>query len=130
RARGDADGWFINHRAMIEEVCAGANLAPFLLGYSFGATETWSAFKYDLVMRQALSVQREAARFFKWLGDIELALQGFSFGCEFVFDNHLSHQLVDTAKTRATEVSSLVQLHQAGLVDVAFAREHARRLFS
>ena len=38
--KGVSGSWFLNHRSMIEEVCAGTNLAPFLLGYSYGATTT------------------------------------------------------------------------------------------
>lgn len=128
RAKGDADGWFVSHRAMIEEICAGTNLAPFLLGYSFGATETWSAFKYDLVMRQVGAVQREAARFLAWLGNIELALSGSREKCRLVFDNNLSHQLVDTAKSQSTQVDLLVRLFQAGLLDESEARQRARDL--
>ena len=68
--------WFMNHRSLVEEICAGTHLAPFLLGYSYGATTTWAAFKLDLVMRQVQSVQAEAAQLLKQIGDIELALRG------------------------------------------------------
>lgn len=71
RGGSNAEAWFVKHRAMIEEICAGANLAPFLLGYSFGATETWSSFKYDLVRRQVEGIQQEAARLMEWLGNLD-----------------------------------------------------------
>ena len=73
-SRATTNSWFFNHRAMIEEICAGTNLAPFLLGYSYGATTTWSAFKFDMVMRQVRSIQSEVAQFLEWIGNIELAL--------------------------------------------------------
>jgi hypothetical protein len=37
-ARSVGSTWFLNHRAMIEEICSGTNLAPFMLGYSYGTT--------------------------------------------------------------------------------------------
>ena len=55
------NSWFLNHRAVIEEICAATNLAPFLLGYSYGATSTWSSLKFDIVMRQVKSVQAESS---------------------------------------------------------------------
>lgn len=125
RAKGDADSWFINHRAMIEEICSGVNLAPFLLGYSFGSTESWSAFKYDLVMRQALTVQREAAQFMQWLGEIELALAGISVPFRFVFDNATTYQADKMASKRSTEAETLLKLFNSGLIDPEAARRKA-----
>ena len=58
-SRGVGSTWFLNHRAMVEEICSGTNLAPFMLGYSYGTTHNWAQFKYDLVMRQVLSIQRQ-----------------------------------------------------------------------
>ena len=129
RGRSDAESWFVNHRAMIEEVCAGTNLAPFLLGYSFGATETWTAFKYDLVMRQVATVQQEAARFMEWLGNIELALAGFDLTCKFEFDNRVNHQLSQTTQAQSCQVESIVRLFEAGLLDKESASAEARKLF-
>ncbi|MFQ5607057.1 MAG: hypothetical protein ACE5GA_03850 [Candidatus Zixiibacteriota bacterium] len=130
RGRTDSDSWFVNHRAMIEEICAGTNLAPFLLGYSFGATETWSSFKYDLVMRQVRTVQQEAARFMEWLGNIELALAGFDFSCSFEFDNKIDHQLGEATQAQARQVDSLVRLFESGLLDKETAALQARKMFA
>jgi hypothetical protein len=106
----------MNHRTMVEEVCAGANLSPFMLGYSYGTTHNWAKFKYDLVMRQVLSVQRQATRFLEWLGNIELALKGFNCRCRYVFDNSLSYNAGEQSEIKSTEAESLLKLYQAGLI--------------
>ncbi len=130
RSSSNAESWFIKHRAMIEEICAGANLAPFLLGYSFGATETWSSFKYDLVRRQVETIQQEAARLMEWLGNLELALAGFDFSCTFAFDNRISHQATERSQIRSAEIDGLVKLFDAGLIEKDEASVVARRALS
>jgi hypothetical protein len=101
---------------MVEEICAGTNLSPFMLGYSYGTTHNWAQFKFDLVMRQVVSVQRQAARFLEWIGNIELALKGLNCRCRYVFDNRLSYQAVDAADIERTRVDNLVKLYSAGLI--------------
>lgn len=127
-ARSLTSSWFLNHRAMIEEVCGGTNLAPFLLGYSFGATNTWSQFKFDLVMRQAESLQRQFAHFLEWVGNVHLALSGLSTRCRFVCDNSFAYQAGEQAEVAGAKVESLLKLYQAGLVDDDRARDAARGL--
>ncbi|UCE23433.1 MAG: hypothetical protein JSU74_09000 [Candidatus Zixiibacteriota bacterium] len=126
--RAVTNSWFVNHRGMIEEICAGTNLAPFLLGYSYGATTTWSSFKFDLVMRQVKSVQSQVAAFLEWIGNIELALAGFDRRCRFKFDNNFAYQADERARVESTRVDSLLKLYQAGLIDRSSAREVARKL--
>ncbi len=126
--RAVTNSWFVNHRGMIEEICAGTNLAPFLLGYSYGATTTWSSFKFDLVMRQVKSVQSQVATFLEWIGNIELALAGFNRRCRFKFDNNFAYQAGERAQVESTRVDSLLKLYQAGLIDRSSAREVAREL--
>lgn len=121
-AKAGNNQWFFQHRAMIEEVCAGTHLAPFLLGYSYGDTTTWSAFKFDVVMRQVRSVQAEAAELLEWIGNIDLALSGLDAKCRFVFDNSFAYQASDQASVRATEIDSLLKAYEAGLIDEASAR--------
>ncbi|MDH3890929.1 MAG: hypothetical protein OEV49_07565 [candidate division Zixibacteria bacterium] len=120
--RSGNNQWFFQHRAIIEEVCAGTHLAPFLLGYSYGDTTSWSAFKFDVVMRQVRSVQAEATQLLEWIGNIDLALSGLNAECRFVFDNNFSYQATELASVRATEVDSLLKAYQAGLIDEASAR--------
>lgn len=127
-ARGMTNSWFINHRALIEDICAGTNLAPFLLGYSYGATTTWSDFKFDIVMRQVRSVQAQVADFLEWIGNIELALGGFDVRCRFEFDNTFAYQAADSIGIESKRVDNLLKLFQAGLIDEAVARERACRM--
>ncbi len=126
--RGGTNNWFYNHRAMVEEICAGTHLAPFLLGYSYGDTTTWSAFKFDVVMRQVRSVQAEAAQLLEWIGNIDLALAGLDVPCRFVFDNSFAYQASDLATIQAQRTDSLLKLHQAGLIDDETARARAGEL--
>lgn len=114
--RTATNSWSINHRAMIEEICAGTNLSPFLLGYSHGAAHKWAEFKYDLVMRQVHSVQRQVARFLEWMGNIELALNGIDGRCRYVFENSLSYLAAEQAQIRQSDVDSLIKLYSQGLI--------------
>lgn len=126
--RGAGNSWFFNHRAMIEEICAGTNLAPFMLGYSYGATTTWSAFKFDLVMRQVRSIQAEVAQFLEWIGNIELALCGIDARCRFEFDNNFTYKAIDEANIRNAQIDNILKLYQAGLMDETTARIKAGAL--
>ena len=126
--RSVTNSWFFNHRAMIEDICAGTNLSPFLLGYSYGATTTWSAFKFDIVMRQVKSVQAEVSHFLEWIGNIDLALAGFDAKSRFVFDNTFAYQAADKAAIESSRVDNILKLYNAGLVDEEAAREKAGEL--
>jgi len=123
--RAVTNSWSMNHRAMIEEICAGTNLSPFMLGYNYGTTHNWAQFKYDLVMRQVVSVQRQAARFLEWIGNIELALRGYPYQCRFVFDNRLSYQAAENAEIGRGHVDNLIKLYAAGLISKETALEKA-----
>jgi hypothetical protein len=127
-SRSATNSWFFAHRAMIEEICAGTNLAPFLLGYSYGATTTWSAFKFDMVMRQVRSIQTEIANFLEWIGNIDLALAGIDAKCRYEFDNTFAFSAEEKSRVQMTQVDSLLKLFQAGLVDEATARAKAEGL--
>lgn len=122
------NSWSLNLKAMIEELCAGTNLAPFLLGYSYGATTTWSSFKYDLVMRQVQSVQQEVAAWLNWIGTIELALKGIDAECDYRFDNSLTYQKLEQSQIRSNDLSNLLKLYEAGLIDQKEAQIAAGRL--
>ena len=127
-SRSVANSWFFNHRAMIEDICSGTNLSPFLLGYSYGATTTWSAFKFDIVMRQVKSVQAEVAHFLEWMGNIDLALGGFDAKCRFVFDNTFAYQAAEKAIVESKQVENILKLYNAGLIDEEIARKKAEEL--
>ena len=127
-ARSVTNSWFLNHRAMVEEICAGTNLAPFLLGYSYGATTTWSGFKFDLVMRQVKSVQAEVSHFMEWIGNIELALNGFSGKCKFIFDNKFTHKASEDSSVKSAQVDNIIKSLNAGLINKENASRKIRDL--
>ena len=128
KSRDVSNSWFMNHRAMIEDICAGTHLAPYLLGYSFGATTTWSGFKFDVVMRQVRSVQSEVASFLEWLGAIDLALAGIDCRCRYVFDNTFAYQAKDNLEVETGRVSNILKLYESGLIDKSTAREKVWQL--
>ena len=123
--KGAGTSWFMNHRAMIEDICAGTNLAPYLLGYSYGSTTTWSGFKFDVVMRQVRSVQSEVSRFLEWIGNIELALAGVDAKCRFRFDNSFAYQATERVAVETSQVDNLLKLYQAGLINKETAASKA-----
>jgi hypothetical protein len=123
RSRDVTNSWFMSHRAMIEEICAGTHLAPYLLGYSYGATTTWSGFKFDVVMRQVRSVQAEVARFLEWIAGVDLALAGISARCRYEFDNSFAYQAKENLEVESGRVDNVLKLYQAGLIDKDQARE-------
>ncbi|MEW6411666.1 MAG: hypothetical protein AB1483_04230 [Candidatus Zixiibacteriota bacterium] len=122
------NSWFVNHRSMIEEICCGTNLAPFLLGYSYGATTSWSSFKFDLVMRQVKSVQAQMASFLEWIGNIDLALGGFKQTCRWQFDNTFAYQANEKAEIESSRIGNILKLFEAGLIDKKTAQERAGEL--
>lgn len=126
--RSVSNSWFVNHRAVIEEVCAGTNLSPFLLGYSYGATGSWASFKFDIVMRQVKSVQSEVASLLEWIGNIDLALAGIKARCRFVFDNSFAYQATDQVKVDTGRLDNILRLLEDGLIDQETARRKAGEL--
>jgi hypothetical protein len=116
QVHGVTHAWFLNHRAMVEEICAGTNLSPFMLGYSYGTTHNWAQFKYDLVMRQVISIQNQTARFLEWMGNVELALKRIDCRCRYTFNNSLSYLATDQAEIVKGKVDNLIKLYSAGLI--------------
>ncbi len=123
-----SNNWYLSHRAMVEEICSGTNLAPFLLGYSYNTTTSWARFKYDLVMRQVASVQKAAVNFLNWLANIELSLKGFKLSAEWRFDNKVSALAQEQTEIKKTEAGYIIDLYSAGLIDRETAADRASRL--
>jgi len=123
-----SSNWYISHRAMVEEICSGTHLAPFLLGYSYNATTNWAQFKYDLVMRQVGSVQSAAINFLNWLANIELSLKGFSLTAGWKFDNKMSALAREQTDIKKVEAGYIIDLYTAGLIDRETAVDRAGRL--
>lgn len=87
--------WYINHKALIEEICTGVHLDPFILGYSYGAPYSWAQIKYELILRNIISIQASAKRFMEWIHNLELALNGINLEYEHLFDNRKTFGLLE-----------------------------------
>ncbi|HXF49307.1 MAG TPA: hypothetical protein VNL73_07780 [Verrucomicrobiae bacterium] len=123
-----SESWYITHKAMIEDICAGTHLDPFLLGYSYGTTQTWARFKYELVLRQVTSVQRIAKRFMEWIYNLELALNGIdNLKAEFHFDNRKSFDLLENARAEQMKLDTLIKKQTAGYITAEDARKEAQQ---
>ena len=119
--------WYLHHRAMVEEVCSGTHLAPFMLGYSYNATTNWAQFKHDLIMRQVGTVQNAAVSLLNRLAGLELALKGSSFDARWEFDNNFSALAGEMAEVKSRNAARIVDLFRAGLIDQDTATREARR---
>lgn len=117
------NAWYLNHKAMIEDVCAGTHLAPFMLGYAYGTTHNWAEFKYELVQRQVLTVQNAAASLLNWIANVELALQGVDAEVRFTFENRAHVGLSDRAAAQKTQIENIIKLMDNDLI----TREQAKR---
>lgn len=120
--------WYLSHRAMVEEICSGTHLAPFLLGYAYNATTNWAQFKYDLVMRQVRSVQSGAVTFLNWLANIELALKGYDLNAAWKFDNNFSALAGEQEEIKNRQAGYIIELYKAGLIDRETASARAAKL--
>ncbi|HUU45098.1 MAG TPA: hypothetical protein VM118_05135, partial [Acidobacteriota bacterium] len=114
--------WYLNHRAMLEDVIAGCGLAPFMLGYSYGTTQTWARFKFEMVGRQILSLQRAASRFCEWIAGIELALAGVDAEVRHVFDNRLEFDRHERFEADRIQTDVVLRQMEAGLLTAEQAR--------
>jgi hypothetical protein len=103
-----SSAWYLNHKAMIEDICAGANLAPFMLGYAYGTTHNWAEFKYELVQRQVATVQHAAASLLDWLANVELALLGINVQVRTRFDNRIGIFLSDHAQAEKVLLDNII----------------------
>jgi hypothetical protein len=115
--------WYLNHRAMVEDVIAGCHLAPFMLGYSYGTTQTWAKFKYEMVGRQISTLQRAASRFCEWIAGIELALAGVDVTVRHVFDNRLEFDRRERFEADRIQTDVVLRQLEAGLLTAEQARQ-------
>jgi len=122
-----SNAWYLNHKSIIEDICAGTHLAPFMLGYSYGTTHNWAMFKYELVQREVRAVQAAAAHFLEWLADIELALKGIDASCKIAFRNDVIYGLEDRMQAENLRLKNIILKKDAGLVDPEQAREEAEK---
>ncbi len=115
--------WYLSHRALVEDICAGVHLDPFMLGYSFGTTQTWAGFKYELVLRQIVSVQKLAIRFFEWLINNYLKHEGHDIRAEVRFDNNGIDNIFEKYRSEHEAAERVMELFKAGLLTKEEARE-------
>jgi hypothetical protein len=120
--------WYLSHRAVVEDVCAGVHLDPFMLGYSYGNTRSWARFKFELVLRQVVSVQKLAVRFFEWLVNTHLALSGVNLKASVSFNNDRINGALERYQSEHEEARRVLGLYEAGLLSKEEARARIFRI--
>lgn len=108
--------WYINHKALIEDICAGVHLDPFILGYSYGPSRSWAQLKYELILRNVVSIQSCARRFLEWIHNIELALWGLPLEYVHHFDNRKFFDMLDQRKAEQVHLENIIRKKEAGFV--------------
>ncbi|MGB5137923.1 MAG: hypothetical protein WBP29_05275 [Candidatus Zixiibacteriota bacterium] len=103
-----ATAWYMNHKSMIEDICAGTHLAPFMLGYAYGTTHNWAEFKYELVQRQVATVQNAAISLLNWVANVELALNGVTAEVQFRFENRAHIGLTERAQAEKIQLDNII----------------------
>jgi hypothetical protein len=126
--QGAASSWYLYHRSLVENICAGIHLDPFMLGYSFGTTQTWARFKFELMMRQIIAVQEKAKGFLQWLLDLEMALRGLPGDVEIVFDNRRVFGSLERFQAEKIAAESIIAQFEAGLLSREEAREKIEKI--
>jgi hypothetical protein len=123
-----SNAWYLNHKAMIEDICAGTHLAPFMLGYAYGTTHNWAEFKYELVQRQIQTVQHAAASLLSWIANIELALAGVDVQVEYTFNNTPLMFRADRAAAEKTQLDNVLTRLNNGLISRETALRELERI--
>lgn len=118
--------WYINHKALIEDICAGVHLDPFILGYSYGPSRGWAQLKYELILRNVVSIQNSARRFLEWIHNIELALRGFPLEYVHHFDNRKFFDMLDQRKAEQIHLDNVIRKREAGFVTEDQAKREAQ----
>jgi hypothetical protein len=108
--------WYINHKSLIEDICAGVHLDPSILGYSYGSAQSWAQFKYELILQNVVSIQKSATRFLEWMRNIELALHGLPLECEHHFDNRKFFGMLEQREAERVHLENVIRKKEAGLI--------------
>jgi hypothetical protein len=108
--------WYINHKALIEDICAGVHLDPFILGYSYGPAQSWAQCKYELVLRNVVSIQSCAKRFLEWIHNIELALHGLPVECVHHFDNQKFFGMLEQREAERIQLENVIRKKETGFI--------------
>jgi len=117
-----SSSWYVNHKAIIEDICVGTHLAPFMLGYPYVSSHNWALFKYEMMQREIRSVQQAAIGFLEWLANLELALKGLEASCRIRFKNEVIYGLNDKMAAEETRIKTIIMKKEAGLIDTEEAR--------
>ncbi len=123
-----SSAWYINHKAMIEDISAGVHLDPFMLGYSYGLSRSWAGFKLELIFRNVISIQRSAKRFMEWVRNIELALHGLNLETEHQFDNSLAFGKLEQLQAEKMTLENIRAKQEAGYIDLEEAKKEVERI--
>lgn len=126
--QGAASSWYLYHRALVEDICAGVHLDPFMLGYSYGTTQTWARFKFELMLRQIVAVQEKARGFLKWLIELAMDLEGLPGHVEVIFDNQRVFGSLERYKAESIMAENIISQYQAGLLDEKEARTRLQKI--
>jgi hypothetical protein len=125
-----SNSWYLSHRSLVEDICAGVHLDPFMLGYSYGNTWSWARFKFELVLRQVVSVQKPALRFFEWLINTHLSKTGINLKAAVRFNNDRINGALARYESEREACSRVIELYNAGLIDKDEARNRIFRIES
>lgn len=117
--------WYINHKALVEDICAGVHLDPLILGYSYGPARSWGQLKYELVLRNVISIQSSAKRFLEWVRNIELALRGLPLECVHHFDNRKFFGMLEQREAEKIHLENIIRKKEAGFITEDQAKREA-----
>ena len=123
-----SSAWYINHKAMIEDIAAGVHLDPFMLGYSYGLSRSWAGFKLELIFRNVVSIQKAAKRFMEWVRNIELALHGLDLETEHHFDNALAFGKLEQLQAEKMALENIRAKQEAGYIDFEEAKREMEKI--
>jgi hypothetical protein len=120
--------WYINHKALVEDICVGVHLDPFMLGYSYGPTRSWAQFKYELILRNVVSIQALAKRFMEWIRNIELALWGIPLESVHHFDNRKFFGMREQREAEKIHLENIIRKKEAGFISDEQAKREIESL--
>ncbi len=108
--------WKETLETLSEQVVAGLHIAPMLIGRNYGTTQSWARAQYDLMVNNAASVQRAAARLVEWIGNLELAFHNLPVRVACKFAPHSAWNDIDEARAQSIRLGTLIKLKEEGLI--------------
>jgi hypothetical protein len=108
--------WRETLETISKQVVSALHLAPFLIGRNYGTTQSWARSQYDLMVNNAASVQRTAARLVEWMVNLELALKASPVRASCHFTPHTSWNDIDDARAQSIRLQSLLTMKEQGLL--------------